>query len=416
MRHPWSAGGPTGEQFRINRRSQQAIGLELWWAALISRGTTQLRELCRGSAPLDLQGGAAYILNGERGWVLDLDGTDDYATLSAVPVRFTDTLTITFRVNFDVLDASGYYCLLSYGGYVSGGFMVNRLDNPSYGSKVAFAWGGTDFYVGEPVTATGEWIFMAITVKAGVPQNHFVGRNSTGITKTAFTRSVGSGTFSATSPQTMTIGRREDAAIQYVNGKFSDVRLYGAELSDATLYQIWSPPTNWDLYQLIRSAGKGITSVSGQVLSAAAAVATWAGRAATAVPGVATIAASAAAATWAGRGVVVVTTLYLSVTAAVATWVGQAASRSAVVSLGTAAASAAWSGRSAAVSAAKSIAATVAAATWAGAVSVVAAAVSVVAGAAAATWIGQAAVLVGDGVAALASGGGWIAAIIRRRR
>lgn len=242
---PWD--GPPNDAFELNSASPQAEGLERWWPALGSRGSSQLRDY--GSCEsMSVQSGASYVSDGEAGWALDCDGATGFAYQASLSTRITDTLTWTCWVRPDTLASDGFYCFFSYGGYIPGGFMFNRANLVDYSNRLFLDWGGTDIYQGAVVNTAGEWYFMAITVKDGVPQNHWVGRESTGLVKTAMTRYIGSTTLSATSPQNTAIGRREDSGTQYVDGRFGDHRLYRCVLADNLVEQLWDRSTRWELY------------------------------------------------------------------------------------------------------------------------------------------------------------------------
>lgn len=392
MQPRWRAG-PTGSAFKKRRKSQQAIGLEWWWPALLSRGTAELRELGNGGATLALQGSAAHVLDHELGWALDCNGTTDYASLANVPTTVTDTFTWSCWVNFDVLVAGDFYCLFSYGGYVSGGFLINRAG--AYDAKIGFAWGGTDFYLGAPVTATGEWIFQAITVEAGTPTWHYLGRESTGLTKTAFTRAVGSGTLSVSSPQTVSIGRREDAGIQYCDARFGDHRLYARVLLEEDVARLYEQNSRWDLYELKRAPRSVGAAAGGVILTAAAAVASWVGQAASVAAGGVAVVASAASASWVGQAATVAAAKLLAASAAVGSWVAQAAGLGFGSGLSAGPAAGVWTAQGAGGFVLRTLAAGAAAAVWTGVAVTVGAAVSVIGGAAAGHWFAQTASVLG---------------------
>jgi len=175
--------------------------------------------------------GVIWTSSGKVGGAYNFDGISQIIDFGSTSLGLSNSMTISLWINASALTSGSYYSFLSFGGYIAGGFVFQREGTAN---KLRFGWAGTDSYDGPVFTTTGSWSHLAVTISNGVPQNFYVNGVAT-----AATRSAGTGTFSATDPKDLEIGRRTDSATQYFNGTMDEVQLFNRTLSATQVNQIY---------------------------------------------------------------------------------------------------------------------------------------------------------------------------------
>ena len=166
------------------------------------------------------------IVPGVFGKCRALDGTNR-VDCGSRSLGITTSLTVMLWVNFDVLTSGSYYTILSFGGFIPGGYLFQRN-----GANVfLFGWGGSDAFTGPTFTTVSAWKHLVVVIDSGVPTYFYVNA-----VPTVATRSLGIGSFSASDPQNFEVGRRSDSASQYCDGSFDEPRIYSRALSADEIY------------------------------------------------------------------------------------------------------------------------------------------------------------------------------------
>ena len=175
--------------------------------------------------------GVTWTSAGKVGGAYKFDGISQIIDFGSTSLGLSNSMTVSLWINASALTSGSYYSFLSFGGYIAGGFVFQREGTAN---KLRFGWAGTDSYDGPVFTTTGSWAHLAVTISNGVPQNFYVNGVAT-----AATRSAGTGTFSATDPKDLEIGRRTDSATQYFNGTIDEVQIFNRTLSTTQVNQIY---------------------------------------------------------------------------------------------------------------------------------------------------------------------------------
>jgi hypothetical protein len=162
----------------------------------------------------------------------NFNGTDLYVTAGSKSLSLGTSITLSFWVYPTTLTAATYYCWFSFGGYIAGGFILQRAGDS--GDKIRFAWAGTDTYDSVAFSTTGSWQHLVCVVSAGVPTTMYVNNVAT-----SFVRQGGVGTFSATDPKALELGRRGDNT-QYINGIMDEVGLWNRALPPGEVAELYN--------------------------------------------------------------------------------------------------------------------------------------------------------------------------------
>jgi hypothetical protein len=157
----------------------------------------------------------------------DFDGTNDYIDLGSINWIGGNTFSIEFWINFDVLAANTYYTVVSFGGYVPGGMLLQRKGDGVNSWRFAFN-GNITYDTPTAFTTTGAWTHVVATVSS-TPQNVYVNNASQSFS--------GSGSPVLTNPQNFEIGRRTDTTNQYIDGKIGEFRVYSRVLTATEVSQ-----------------------------------------------------------------------------------------------------------------------------------------------------------------------------------
>ncbi len=151
-------------------------------------------------------------------WVFD--GIDDYIDCGTNNIGITDEFTISTWIYFNTL--SSYRTWFSYGGYTSGGFLLQR--HGETGTDLRWAYNGSVLKDGPTFTTTEAWTNLVCTGGSGKNIIWYVNNTQTIV-------SGGVSSFSATSAKKIEIGRRADTSTQEIDGKISNVSIYNRALS-----------------------------------------------------------------------------------------------------------------------------------------------------------------------------------------
>lgn len=186
-------------------------------------GSTTWNDLA-GSNNGTLTNGPTFSTDG--GGSILFDGVDDYVDCGSSNLNIGDSVTVDTWLYFNTL--SGYITWFSYGGFVPGGFVVQRAGDAN---RLRFAWNqSSPFYDGPSFTTTGQWVNMCVVVKEGSQVEWYV--------NTFKTLAGTISTFAPSNPNTVEIGRRTDSGgIQYVDGKVSSTKIYNRALSTSEVLQ-----------------------------------------------------------------------------------------------------------------------------------------------------------------------------------
>lgn len=209
-------------------------GLVLYLDAANTRsypGTgTTWSDLSRGGNNGTLVNGPTF--NSGNGGSIVFDGSNDYVTLGSLSLLTSNTFTLELWIKFNVLTNGVYYTMFSYGGYVSGGWLLQREGATISSNKLRFAFNGTGFWdTSTSFTSTGTWKNIVLLVLNGIPQLIYVNGISDTLTLT------GTGTLSISNPKQIDIGRRTDINSQYSNANISKVSIYNRALSSTEILQ-----------------------------------------------------------------------------------------------------------------------------------------------------------------------------------
>jgi len=179
-----------------------------------------------GTAWTDLSGNAnnGTLVNGPtfdsaNGGSLVFDGVNDYVNCGTRTFNITNSLTLSIWAKFNTLSNGQIYSMFSYGGYISGGFVVQRGDSNSF----RFAYNGSFFTDGQSMTTTNIWFNIVFVATQGQPVDFYL---NTSKTSSSTLPSV-----SLSSSNTVEIGRRTDITSQYVSGNFGQINIYNRALS-----------------------------------------------------------------------------------------------------------------------------------------------------------------------------------------
>jgi parallel beta-helix repeat protein len=175
--------------------------------------------------------GVVWTSSGRVGGAYSFGGTNQIIDFGSTSLGLSNNMTISLWINATNLTNGSYYAFMSFGGYIAGGFIFQR---EGAANKLRLGWAGTDSYDGPVFTTVGSWAHLAVTVSSGVPQNFYVNGVAT-----AAIRSSGVGTFSATDPKDLELGRRTDSATQYYNGTMDEVQIFNRTLSTTQVNQIY---------------------------------------------------------------------------------------------------------------------------------------------------------------------------------
>tara|TARA_R110000772_G_scaffold249530_2_gene363997 strand:+ start:108933 stop:110231 length:1299 start_codon:yes stop_codon:yes gene_type:complete len=169
---------------------------------------------------------------GRRG--TNFDGSSDYLNAGSSNLNLEgSSISISFWINPLQLNSPTFYTFISYGGYVSNGWAVQREGSGGVGDKLRFAFNGTSAYDGPSFLRDGSWKHVVVTA-SGSEINFYVDGSLTSGTG-------GSGALALTSSShDLVIGRREDTANQYSNGEISDLIIFDRALSIDEVNQIYT--------------------------------------------------------------------------------------------------------------------------------------------------------------------------------
>ena len=154
------------------------------------------------------------------------DGTDDYIDFGTNTIGITNEFTISTWIYFNTL--SGYRTWFSYGGYTSGGFLLQR--HGETGTDLRWGYNGNVLKDGPTFTTTEAWTNIVCTGGSGKNIIWYVNNTQTIV-------SGGVSSFSATSAKKIEIGRRADSSTQEIDGNIGPILIYNRVLSPAEVKQ-----------------------------------------------------------------------------------------------------------------------------------------------------------------------------------
>lgn len=161
----------------------------------------------------------------------NLNGADNYVSSGAKSLGLGTAITLSLWVNAKTLAAATYYCWFSFGGYIAGGWILQRAGDS--GDVLRFAYNGDNYFNGPAFNTTGAFVHLAVTV-SGTPTNFYINNVATGAT-----RAAGAANFSATDPQALEIGRRGDNT-QLINGTIDEIGLWNRTLSSGEIGSLYN--------------------------------------------------------------------------------------------------------------------------------------------------------------------------------
>jgi hypothetical protein len=155
-----------------------------------------------------------------NGGSIVFDGVNDYVDFGTNTIGILDEFTVSTWIYFNTL--SSYRTWFSYGGYVTGGFLLQR--HGETGTDLRWAYNGTVLKDGPTFTTTEAWTNIVCTGGSGKNIIWYVNN-----TQTIVSGVVSS--FSATSAKKTEIGRRADTSTQEIDGNIGPVHIYNRALS-----------------------------------------------------------------------------------------------------------------------------------------------------------------------------------------
>jgi Concanavalin A-like lectin/glucanases superfamily len=265
MRRRWAprANRPPHGPAQVNRASPQADGLVAWWPALAS-DQSAARDLAGRGFDAAFQGGTPPTWGSlAEGWqALDLGSGGGYAEAAdddlLSPAANLGAITVAAWVNVTAWPSGGQNRapIVAKG---NGGTGANAYEYALYVNGASPAEGNAHSVTGVVWKQDGatywEGSADADAVSLGVTYHvaFTLGPDAAQIALFQDGLTVGSGVFvggtltAGDSP--VDLGRRPDGATgQTLNALLADVRVYSRALSPAEIWQLYDPPTRWDLY------------------------------------------------------------------------------------------------------------------------------------------------------------------------
>lgn len=236
---------PLNEPFRLNRNSSQADGLAGWWPSRYP-GANVLPDMSGHGHDATFPGGTedpAWIVDGERGNVLNSDGSDDYITVPNIPqIQSATQFSFTAWVYVDAYVLGKYF------------FQNKQAFNKEFhvSTSVGGVGGADDFYLlvdnlgagygytDNDIIVYDQWTHIAtvIDLNGSTDADKLIFYYN-GIEQTL--------TYGGTFPATLH-SESHTAIMHESDGYQDDSRVYNRALSAVEVWQIYDPLTRWDLY------------------------------------------------------------------------------------------------------------------------------------------------------------------------
>ncbi|MCK5605547.1 LamG domain-containing protein, partial [Candidatus Pacearchaeota archaeon] len=234
----WVQNGIPNFAFVLNRESLQAQGLVVWWPMLASHGANMLHDLVNSNNGV-FNGVPIWKSDSQFGFVLDLDGTDDFVQNNdsfLSQITLLSPWTMAHWIIYDSLVGFSLGMSLAYRGgddYASIGTsgsstkIASAAKTPGTGATVStgvwyhqtLVWDGTDLYS----------YLNGVFDYSVTPTSAIIWADLDTLVQGATIISGGSNA--------------------EVDGRVVDGRLYNRQLSAIEIYQLYAPQTRWELYQ-----------------------------------------------------------------------------------------------------------------------------------------------------------------------
>lgn len=237
-----------GRQWPLyNVQSDQADGLVAWLPTLASRGAQSLRDLSGHGLRGVLSGDVSWVVHPELGAVVKYGGTNGHINCGSSPLLDNlatgksmsfaawaswDVLASKTLISKEAASASGWFCVVA-GGSLS--IRFNAADTDANSSTNA--------------PTAGVLYHVAATYDDNGDRKVRIFLNGLEVAYTDQTAAIGA--LLDDSALDLTIGSLSPN-FWYMNGRIGDVRIYNRGLTDTEVWQLYDPPTRWELYQLPR--------------------------------------------------------------------------------------------------------------------------------------------------------------------
>lgn len=171
--------------------------------------------------------GYSFLLDAEKGDVLDLSGVSDYASVGSFPVSIAP-FTITFWAKFAETARTAVALM---GGTDADGWQIG-IEANGYANAQVTAGGVVAVNISDSVDLRDSWYHLAYVERANNDRELYVDGSSVATNSTSATPS---------SVDELIVGQRVDGGRQF-NGRIFDLRIFDSALSLSEIQEVMNFP------------------------------------------------------------------------------------------------------------------------------------------------------------------------------